>query len=1141
MIAIGVEAKNALRGLKDLRDGLLGFYSTVKQGLPSVSDLRNQVDDLRSSMIDLMNAAGMGRLKDFVEDATLLAGRVENLKTVLNAVGKNANYSSGELSVYTDQVKALGITTQAARESLTRMAQVNLDLDHAAKLARISQDAAVISGKNSSEAFQHIATAISRANAWMLRSQGIMVSARAEFIKYAKEIGKTVPELTSMDKVQAILNATLERGAAIAGTYEAAMKDAYKQFTSMDRYREEATRLFGQQFLPLFARVVQAQTSILKFWIEAPNWVKETTASFATFMVTGIAFLTLIRGWTVALTAFKAAWTTLLSTRPELLALAAAAAALAAAYVYVSAQAANAREAHETKVVQIRREVTETARLKQVVEIISTLGRVNGKTALQQREFNSAMNEAIIMLPEYADRLRALRDKPGAFINQVIQANKNITLDEGSQIAKLISARERAVTNATKFLRGFSETENRELVNKLAEQKRTITWWEANVARSNTGSRQGEGGFAEGNLSLSSDKDAPSGGRVVSRVGINDELLKIQRIDEEIKALQSASGDRTFKWLETLRKQLDETDASAQKTLKKTLEVRGKFYEDDALSMADNYANTVKLLNARVLREQEVDQYIAQLHRRRLEAIQEQFDKDTAGVKEGTRAYQEALGRKAASTAELNVEMASKASELREQIADVQKAQASAIEAMKLQAEALHAKNVSVYRESVAVWMGADKQIAKSFSEREELLTKNARIEQEWGVKITEQRQRVAITLREFQQSPVSTKAESHARLQKEQSTLDQMLQMYRLSADNRRQVEFRLENDLYNLRKDTIKKLVEQNDHLTENHQQQAQRIAEIHREMSQRILTAQADIGRWAEDRKARREGVKNPGLQDAQQEFRAIEDQIGKAQNLQQANQVWAEWKAGKQDIQKKFGGLVGKRAGANAQALDARLQQFDKKIQQAWDKRKVQLAEQAQKDAETIAREQRKLELIEKQIQATDKQIQANERLMALLGLQVPNVQGQQNPQNQIPNVQAQPQPNQQNQRQDPKARLFNAWNMGNGQNIWNVQNQGQQNQGQQQNPQAQQAQQNQFAGQGVDPRIFQDLANAQKAANNALANAMKVVHANIVQLTTGFGEIKGIAIQITDSVNALNTDLATARKQLAEALKKRGIR
>ena len=280
------------------------------------------------------------RLGDWLKDVTLYAGRVENLGTVLRQVGANAHYSTGELAAIEDRVKALGITTQAARQSLTLMARNEMDLKQGGPLARIAQDAAVIAGNNSSEAFEKITLAIQRLDTRMMRNQGILVNLNQEYARFARETGRAATTLTAHEKQQIMLNAVLRAGVNTCGTYEAAMNDAYKQFTSLQRYQEEAMRVAGEQLQGVFSQAVIGATEALK-WFTALD--ENTQRLIVTGAAMGAAFLSAAG----AIGACAIAIGALGSAATPVLGIAALLATLAGEYVFLESAAAGVTQRFE--------------------------------------------------------------------------------------------------------------------------------------------------------------------------------------------------------------------------------------------------------------------------------------------------------------------------------------------------------------------------------------------------------------------------------------------------------------------------------------------------------------------------------------------------------------------------------------------------------------------------------------------------------------------------------------------------------------------------------------------------------------------------------------------------------------------------
>jgi len=219
---------------------------------------------LTSAITSLAGAVAAWKIAKQVEETALLAARVETLGVVVAQVGKNALYSAGEMNAYVEAVKKMGITTQESQQTVTRFTQAHLDLGKAADLARVAQDAAVIGNTNSSESLKGLMHGIVTLQPEILRTYGIIVNFEAEYSKFAASVGRTVDSLSSQEKQQIALNAVLEAGKGIAGSYEAAMGTVGKQINSLPRLIEEAKLKVGEMFTPAMTVLVQEFTAQLK-------------------------------------------------------------------------------------------------------------------------------------------------------------------------------------------------------------------------------------------------------------------------------------------------------------------------------------------------------------------------------------------------------------------------------------------------------------------------------------------------------------------------------------------------------------------------------------------------------------------------------------------------------------------------------------------------------------------------------------------------------------------------------------------------------------------------------------------------------------------------------------------------------------
>ncbi|TSA09424.1 MAG: hypothetical protein D4R79_13680, partial [Comamonadaceae bacterium] len=208
--------------------------------------------------------AKVGLAIDYVMESAKMAARFETLGVVMQTVGRNAGYTGQQMMDAAKGVQALGITMLEARESVTKMASAHIDLANAQGLARVAQDAAVIGGINSSEAFKAMIYGIQSGQTEVLRTIGINVSFEASYRTLAKQLGTTAEALTEAEKTTARTNVVMAAGRDIAGAYEDAMGTAGKQMTSLARYSEDAKVKLGAVFNDALLMAVGAYTDHLK-------------------------------------------------------------------------------------------------------------------------------------------------------------------------------------------------------------------------------------------------------------------------------------------------------------------------------------------------------------------------------------------------------------------------------------------------------------------------------------------------------------------------------------------------------------------------------------------------------------------------------------------------------------------------------------------------------------------------------------------------------------------------------------------------------------------------------------------------------------------------------------------------------------
>ncbi len=222
------------------------------------------------------------KLVEYAKEAALLSARYETLGVVMGTIGNNAGYTRAQMDLFDKGLQKTGISMVESRNNLTRMAAAQLDLTKASQLGRVAQDAAVIAGINSSEAFENLVQGIVSGQPRILHTMGIFADFGREEKAWAEAHGRTKESLTQVELVQIRLNGALEEGAKRAGAYEASMETTGKQLLSMQRYVDDLKVVFGDLFggaLEVGVQTMNGALKDMKKWLEdnaiAASLVKE--------------------------------------------------------------------------------------------------------------------------------------------------------------------------------------------------------------------------------------------------------------------------------------------------------------------------------------------------------------------------------------------------------------------------------------------------------------------------------------------------------------------------------------------------------------------------------------------------------------------------------------------------------------------------------------------------------------------------------------------------------------------------------------------------------------------------------------------------------------------------------------------------
>jgi hypothetical protein len=203
-------------------------------------------------------------IKNIGRESLMSAARVQELSIVTQLLGQRAGFTGRQVDEFVQGVKDAGIRTDVAQKLVAQFARRQLDMAKATDLAKVAQDAAVLSMQDSSVTLDNLMTGVLTYNKRILRTQGLNIDVQGAFERMGKQVGKSAKDLTELEKQQAVLNAVLAEGKTIAGVYAAAMETPGKQARSLSRDIFELLRVVGEPFLGAFAKIIKSVRAFVK-------------------------------------------------------------------------------------------------------------------------------------------------------------------------------------------------------------------------------------------------------------------------------------------------------------------------------------------------------------------------------------------------------------------------------------------------------------------------------------------------------------------------------------------------------------------------------------------------------------------------------------------------------------------------------------------------------------------------------------------------------------------------------------------------------------------------------------------------------------------------------------------------------------
>ena len=275
-ININVKAKGAQRSAKDVNAvtdalGKLGTQSgkatTSTDGL-SRSQTRLGQASAASGRQFSSQAAGLGGLVGAYAGAAATifalqqaysalnkAAQVENIvrgtQTLAAEIGESGNKIIKSIQEITDSQLTLGEAAEKANLALS----TGFSTKQIEGLAFVANQASRALGRNLSDAFERVVRGSAKLEPELLDELGIFTRLDPAVRKYAKEINKSVNELTEFERRQAFVNAVIEEGtrkfSAIDTTAPSAQKSLEKLSTALLNIGTQVGGLLANTLAPL--------------------------------------------------------------------------------------------------------------------------------------------------------------------------------------------------------------------------------------------------------------------------------------------------------------------------------------------------------------------------------------------------------------------------------------------------------------------------------------------------------------------------------------------------------------------------------------------------------------------------------------------------------------------------------------------------------------------------------------------------------------------------------------------------------------------------------------------------------------------------------------------------------------------------
>jgi hypothetical protein len=273
LIRVRADLQQALKQLHQLESGIEGVATTAKKPINDpTKDLergliktRARAVDLRRELTGLFSLAALYRGVKAVIDETR---KMQSALLGLRAVSEHAGVGIQQAwAAVTELTKDGLISVSDAAKSLQNLLARGYNLDQSISTIQRLKDAAAfnrVAHLSMSEAVLTATEGLKNENSILVDNAGVTKNVSVMWKEYAKQIGKTVDQLSLQEKVQAEVNGILRETTAQAGNAAQAAEGVEGKIANFNKALIDLKNVAGDSLLPALTQLAGWGSSFIK-------------------------------------------------------------------------------------------------------------------------------------------------------------------------------------------------------------------------------------------------------------------------------------------------------------------------------------------------------------------------------------------------------------------------------------------------------------------------------------------------------------------------------------------------------------------------------------------------------------------------------------------------------------------------------------------------------------------------------------------------------------------------------------------------------------------------------------------------------------------------------------------------------------